>query len=172
MDNFKLIYKFSERSPDYGIMLFLLIFVFIGIGIFLYHKNVVDKNAKTTLGTNKRKSGMFFGIIFSSFAILVSAFVIPSQFSTYNKTNRIYQYKLYQTVQGIVENYHPMPEGGHDTERFTVGGVPFEYSDYDLTDYGYNNAASKGGAIKEGLLVRIGYFNNGSKNVILKLETK
>jgi hypothetical protein len=65
-----------------------------------------------------------------------------------------------------------MPEGGHDTERFTVNGVAFEYSDYDLNDYGYNNSATKGGAIKEGLFVRIDYFNKGTKNVILRLETE
>jgi len=65
-----------------------------------------------------------------------------------------------------------MPYGGHDTERFDVNGIHFEYSDFMEGDYGYNNAASCGGAIKEGLKVRIGYFNNGNKNVILKLETQ
>lgn len=63
-----------------------------------------------------------------------------------------------------------MPESGHDSERFDV--IPFEFSDYDASDYGYNNAASKGGAIKEQLHVRITYFYNGDKNVILRLETE
>jgi hypothetical protein len=172
MENLKLIYDFSDHSPSYGTMIFPLLFVLIGIAIFFYHKNQVDKNAISKFGINRRKYGMFFGILFSSFATLISAVVIPSHLSEYSKTKRIFKDKQYQTVQGKVENYHPMPEGGHDTERFSVNGVPFEYSDYDLTDYGYNNAASKGGVIRQGLYVRIGYFNNGTKNVILKLETE
>jgi hypothetical protein len=172
MDNLKLIYDFSQHSPGYGVMLFPLLFVFIGIGIFLYNKNVVDKKAISSFGINKRKLGMFFGLLFSSFTILVSALTISSHISEYTKTKNVYQNKSYQTVQGLVENYYPMPQGGHDSERFTVQNVSFEYSDYDLTDYGYNNSTSNGGAIKEGLFVRINYFNNGTKNVILRLETE
>ncbi len=172
MDNLKLIYDFSQRSPGFGVMLFPLLFVFIGIGIFLYNKNIVDKNAKSSFGISKRKFGMFFGLLFLSFTILVSTLTISSHISEYGKTIDVYKNKSYKTVQGLIENYHPIPKGGHDSERFTVQGVSFEYSDYDLTDYGYNNAASNGGAIKEGLFVRINYFHNGTKNVILRLETK
>lgn len=64
-----------------------------------------------------------------------------------------------------------MPETGHKNETFTVAGVPFAFSDFDALDYGYNNAASHGGAARQGRTVRIGHFNNGEKNVILKLET-
>ena len=124
------------------------------------------------LGINKRKYGMVFGIIFASFGGLICVILIPSMFSDYSNTKSIYLEKKYQTTEGTVENYHPMPESGHDSERFTVNGVEFEFSDFDLSDYGYNNAASHGGAIKAGIEVRIGYFNNGHKNVILKLETE
>lgn len=50
-------------------------------------------------------------------------------------------------------------------ESFNVNGVKFEYSDYVITP-GFNNAASKGGPIKEGLPVRISYIDG----TILKLE--
>ncbi len=115
---------------------------------------------------------MLFGILFASFSALFSAFVIPSQIAAYRNVNKSLANKNYQIVEGRVENYHPMPAGGHDTERFTVDNVQFEYSDYDLTDYGYNNAASKGGVIREGLYVKIGFINNGNRNLILKLETE
>ena len=57
-------------------------------------------------------------------------------------------------VEGVVENFHPMPKSGHDTERFEVNGVGFSYSDY-IMSAGFNNTASHGGPIREGLPVRI-----------------
>ena len=96
MDNLKLIYDFSQRSPGYGGMLFPLLFVFIGIGIFLYQKNVVDKNTISSFGISKRKFGMFFGLLFSSFAILVSAFTISSHISDVHQG--IWQLKLGSAV--------------------------------------------------------------------------
>lgn len=166
------IYDFADCLPRFGFMLMPLLFVAVGIGVHIYHKKFVDNSATSSFAINKRKYGMVFGIIFASFAGLISIVLIPSMFGEYFKTKSVYDNKQYQTTEGVVENYHPMPAGGHDSERFTVEGVEFEFSDFDVSDYGYNNAASHGGAIKEGLKVRIGYFNNGSKNVILKLETE
>jgi hypothetical protein len=50
-------------------------------------------------------------------------------------------------------------------ERFTVNGVEFSQSDYVVT-CGFNDTASHGGPIREGLQVRIHYVDNA----ILKLE--
>ena len=72
-------------------------------------------------------------------------------------------------VEGSVQNYHPMPAAGHDTERFTVGGEPFAYSDYKKTG-GFNNAASHGGPIRAGLPVKITFVRSSYGNVIVKLE--
>jgi hypothetical protein len=72
-------------------------------------------------------------------------------------------------VEGIVENFHLMPATGHDTERFTVGGESFAYSDYEITG-GFNNAASHGGPIRAGLPVRITFVQESWRNVIVKLE--
>jgi hypothetical protein len=68
-------------------------------------------------------------------------------------------------VEGVVENFHPMPKSGHDTERFEVNGVHFSYSDYVMSP-GFNNTASHGGPIRDGLQVRICH-NSGD---ILRLE--
>lgn len=72
-------------------------------------------------------------------------------------------------VEGAVENFHPMPVQGHDTERFSVAGTQFAYSDYMQTG-GFNNSASHGGPIREGLPVRITYVPGSYNNVIVKLE--
>ena len=68
-------------------------------------------------------------------------------------------------VEGVVQDFVPMPYGGHAEESFTVKGVPFHYSDYELTA-GFNKSASHGGPIRQGLYVRIWY----SSNDILKLQ--
>ena len=74
-----------------------------------------------------------------------------------------------RVVEGVVENFHPMPASGHDTERFTVAGESFAYSDYEITG-GFNNAASHGGPLRAGLPVRITFVQESSHNVIVKLE--
>lgn len=68
-------------------------------------------------------------------------------------------------VEGTVEKFHPMPRGGHDSEHFEVHGEPFGYSDYNYTG-GFNNTASHGGPIREGLHVRITHVDH----LIVKLE--
>ena len=72
----------------------------------------------------------------------------------------------YRVVQGVVKDFDPMPTGGHADESFTVGGLAFDYSDFDLSKGGFNSAASHGGPIREGLLVRISY----REGRILKIE--
>lgn len=57
-------------------------------------------------------------------------------------------------IEGRVEHFHPMPAEGHEMERFEVQGVEFSYSDY-VVSAGFNNTASHGGPIREGLPVRI-----------------
>ena len=76
------------------------------------------------------------------------------------------------SVMGYVENFHPMPYEGHDTEHFEVDGVYFEYSDY-ITTNGYNTAASHGGVVtRNGQYLKIKYiveeYESGKiENIIL-----
>ena len=64
----------------------------------------------------------------------------------------------YKEVEGYVENFDPMPYGGHKNESFTVNDVKFEYSDFTVT-VGFNNTKSHGGPIDSGKYVRIRYYN-------------
>jgi hypothetical protein len=66
-----------------------------------------------------------------------------------------------------VRNFKPMPYAGHAEESFDVAGVPFRYSDYQVS-VGFNNTASHGGPIREGLPVRISFVGN----TILRLEIR
>ncbi len=74
-------------------------------------------------------------------------------------------------VEGYVENFHPMPWEGHDTEYFEINGIHFEYSDYFITN-GYHKSASRGGVITQnGQHLKVKYvveeFEEGDENVIL-----
>ena len=75
----------------------------------------------------------------------------------------------FHVAEGLVENFHPMPPSGHDTERFTVQGENFAYSDNIITG-GFNNTSSHGGPMKSGLPVRITYFDGDVGRVIVKVE--
>lgn len=62
----------------------------------------------------------------------------------------------YAVVEGTVSNFHPMPYSGHEEETFFVNGLRFSYSDYELGPC-FNNTASHGGPIREGLRIRIAF---------------
>lgn len=106
---------------------------------------------------------MFVCAIFLVLAVYVSS--APGVQDMYARAKNTYVQGQYSTVEGIVTNFHPMPYSGHQDESFSVNGVQFSYSDFVLVPC-FNNAASHGGPIHEGLRVRIAY----SGNCILKLE--
>jgi len=83
----------------------------------------------------------------------------------YARARDAYVKRDYSIAEGTVANFHPMPYSGHQNETFSVNGVEFSYSDYVLVPC-FNNTASHGGPIRDGLRVRIAY----SGNCILKLE--
>ena len=62
-------------------------------------------------------------------------------------------------VEGTVANFTPMPANGKGRESFDVNGVPFYYSEYEITP-GFRQTAHEGGPIHDGLRVRIHYEGN------------
>jgi hypothetical protein len=62
-----------------------------------------------------------------------------------------------EIVEGTVERFHPMPRHGHSQESFTVNGVHFSYSDFNISRPGFNHTESHGGPIHSGMHVRIHY---------------
>jgi hypothetical protein len=77
-------------------------------------------------------------------------------------------------VEGTVDDFHPMPVGGHGAESFTVQGVRFSYAVSEVTG-AFNTSWSHGGPIRPGRRVRIHYLQGHegyllSENLILELE--
>jgi hypothetical protein len=72
-----------------------------------------------------------------------------------------------KVIEGKVENFVPMPEGGHREGEFSVGDQRFHYSDFRECA-GFHNSASYGGPIRLGIYVRIHYIGDN----IAKLEVR
>ncbi|MEN2415330.1 hypothetical protein [Flavobacterium mesophilum] len=103
--------------------------------------------------------------------IIIFVFLVILQTKKIYRTYSILNNGL-KSIEGYVTDFHGMPSSGHDTERFKVRNVKFEFSDFDLTDFGYNNAKSKGGVIDENVYIRLKYYQSKDRNVILKLEKR
>jgi hypothetical protein len=86
------------------------------------------------------------------------------QYSNWSYYRTILAQNKAYVVEGVIEQFHPMPKSGHDTERFIVDGVEFAYSDYFSTP-AFNNTRSHGGPLHEGLMVRIYFTLPGARTI-------
>lgn len=88
----------------------------------------------------------------------------------YNTCVKAYRSGDYEIVEGYVENYVPMPKGGHALESFNVGDVYFEYSENSAV-CGYSQTEPYGGVIRNGQYLKIGYVYHPSYgNIIVYIE--
>lgn len=126
---------------------------------------------------NPKRIPRTFLVVYVTISAIIGVFILVEQADQYNKIVVAYQDGDYQIVEGYVENFHPMPASGHDTEHFEIDGVYFEYSDFTVQQ-GYHNARSRGGVITgDGQHLRIGYITMDSAtgnqmldNVIVYIE--
>jgi hypothetical protein len=157
------VYDFGNESLQIGRMIIPVFLVLIGYSISVF--NIFFNKSKG----GKKSYYIIFGIFFGTFALLFGAMTIPGNFLTYYETKEIYESKKYKIVEGLVENFDPMPYGGHKNETFTLNGIEFSYSDF-VGGYGFNNTKSHGGPIDQNKKVRLTYFKLHDKNIILKIE--
>jgi hypothetical protein len=104
--------------------------------------------------------------------------LIKQKSNELNISQEIYLSGNYRTVEGYVNNFDPMPYGGHKNESFCVNGIYFEYSNYGrIANYkSFNNTKSHGGPIDEGKYIKVDYIivNIGleDRNLIMRLLVK
>jgi hypothetical protein len=101
----------------------------------------------------------WFSRVFLGFAIFWTATSFLATYIDYGGAARAMRSQQAHFVEGTVSQFIAMPYTGHSMESFVVHGVRFAYSDYVITA-GFNNTASHGGPIREGLPVRIWYRGN------------
>jgi hypothetical protein len=168
MNSFETIYDFSSSNGFKGLQILL-----VPMGLFFFSRFLLflienDKDEDLFKNPDQQKFKIY---VFQYISIFIFILFLIMFGSKYYKTYNLYNNSLIET-EGFVTNFHPMPEGGHDSERFTVNGVQFQFSDFDISGFGYNNAKSHGGAIDQNKYVKIGYIKIENSNQILKLEIR
>lgn len=107
------------------------------------------KEARTIRAEHTAK-GHRVKIVICSFGLVVNLFVsgvlIASQIDMYQNIVATYRNGHYETVEGYVEDFVPMPAEGHAHETFQINGIVFDYSDNTALQ-GYNNTKVYGGVI-------------------------
>lgn len=134
--------------------------------LFLIVPVLVATIIALVLVIRRKASRMVVALVYAMFLFMV--FVtspFPGVRDMYARAKQSYMHGQYSVVEGIVTDFHPMPYSGHQMETFSVNGVQFSYSDYVIVPC-FNNTASHGGPIRQGLHVRIAY----SGDCILRLE--
>ncbi len=146
-----------------------LIFVAIGLLLWRFHNRIPGASRWPWRGHPWRVKAV--AGFYAGFALLWTTISAVSVAQAYLSARRALRDGTAGVVEGPVLNFHPMPYSGHDTERFTVRGVSFEYSDYSVSA-GFNHTRSHGGPIDEGVFVRIHYDGPPKGARILKLEIR
>lgn len=169
---YKILYDLAAEKINYfkGPLVFSYIFLIIGICIiYSLFKNGQYKELSNGNINATRK--LVIGGVFLALPIFLMFIFLGSQIADRIKANHIIEEKTFMIVEGKTENYHAMPKWGHDTERFDINDVHFEYGDY-IIKFGYSNAASLGGVIQPDNYYRITYYSEPYNNAIIKIEVE
>lgn len=146
------------------IMLFpLLMLAGIGLVFRLKYQPSADAGRR-----GRSRLPLYLG---GAFVCVCALLILHGQLDMHRAVVGAWQRGTYETVEGQVENFVPMPKEGKGSESFDLGGVYFEYSDNRLIT-GYHNAKVNGGVIRRnGQRLRIGYvWYEPYGNVIVSIE--
>jgi hypothetical protein len=153
------VFDISQKPFEWWWSAIGLLFVIVGIVVLKYGRWL-------SVSKDHKLMGWCF-IIFGSGAAFV---IFVLMYSTYDEYMQAYKTGRYSVVQGVVEDFHPMPYEGHQNECFRVEKEKFCYSDYEVSP-AFNQSASHGGPIRAGLPVRITYYEDENfQGRILRLE--
>ncbi len=166
---YRVIFDATTQLPDIRFTVIGVVLIVVGLA-FVYLSRVepppivVQRMFRTEPGLIR-----WFAAVFLGFNIFWTCLATATVLLPYLRTRRAMREGHIATVEGVVEDFHPMPYSGHDTERFVVRGVQFSYSDY-ISSSAFNQKSSHGGPIREGLRVRIEYMGDSRAAEIVKLE--
>jgi len=132
-------------------------FVAIGVGLVVF-----PPGGPHRIG---RWIGRGFGVLFLAFSLFWTLTAFFGSYADYRRVADAIAAGRYAVVEGRVHDFRPMPAHGHALEHFCVQQACFAYSDFEASP-GFNNTASHGGPIREGLPVRVAHVGN----TIVRLE--
>ncbi len=115
-----------------------------------------------------------FAWFFFLFVASISVVIIGLQVNQWLEIRAAVAQHNYHVVNGPVQDFKPMPREGHAEESFSVSGVRFSYSDFEVTQ-GFRNTEAYGGPIHANSRVRLGYICRPSETdcsnpLIIKVE--
>ena len=163
----RVLYEAGFTVPKGWVILAVLFFGLIGLTVSCAKRLKDPRRA----GKRDARVGLVIGALGALLLAGVMTLVIPEQARLYRSIVGAYERGDYQIAEGFVADFHPMPKEGHDTERFTLSGAAFEYSDYSV-QFGYHTSRAHGGIITgNGQHLRIGYVEDQRLgNVIVRIE--
>lgn len=157
-----------QVPTGYGDIIFIMLFPLlmlagIALVIRLKYRPAADAGSR-----RRSRLPLYLGGVFVCVCTLL---ILHGQLDMHHAVVGAWQRGEYETVEGQVENFVPMPKEGKGSESFDLGGVHFEYSDNCLIT-GYHNAKVNGGVIRrDGQRLRIGYvWYEPYGNVIVSIE--
>jgi len=170
-DQWQTVFDASQKPLPLDSMLAATPFLAVAIVFWLFREHPIVRGLYRTNPLLRGRSGnTVFPLVVGTFALVWTILAVVFQGWRYVAAQSALRDGTAQVVEGPAENFHPMPVTGHDSDRFDVAGVHFEYSDYEITA-GFNNTRSHGGPIGPDSYVRIHYIQPKSP-VIVRLEIR
>jgi len=154
---YRTVFDVTQVGFQWWIPLLIFIFgaLFVGIGWAVRASGDTDSLTK----------GKFFQIL-GAVGMLAALGFFTSMYGEYRNAQKAFAAHTYSVSEGVVEDFVPMPPGGHATESFMLHGVRFEYgSGWGSTMF---NSEWNKGFIRDGVEARITYVGKD----IIKVEIK
>ncbi len=167
--DYRLVYDVTTTWPPLWFPAFGLIFVALGALLWRSrHAPWVGWNTRWPYRTSPQARALFAGAMLGFSLLWTTTAAIQTLWSHASAVQAV---RIGRTsiVVGKVEDFHPMPSGGHGSERFRVGDVHFAYSD-DAVTSAFHHTTARGGPMKPDLYVRIHYTGLLRDATILRLE--
>jgi hypothetical protein len=142
-DSYETIFELGFRSFPWTRVIQPIIFLTVGLLLIPLFKS---KNFYFIVG-------VFVASMASLFLLISLVNVIPN----FVKLRTAYVSGKSLVVEGIVQNFRPAPTIGPAKESFSVDGILFTYNALDDSPC-FHNAPFRGGPVREGLDVRIHYY--------------
>jgi hypothetical protein len=156
--DYKLVFDVAT-SPDRWLSTLwpMLILTAVGLALVIIPQRIVDRIFSRG---PKGPLGKMFAIVFFLFAAAFTVSAATDHFSQLKEVKAREKAGRLEFVEGCLQSFHPMPEGGHENEKIRVNGTDFAYSDFDESTPAFNNTGSHGGPIHADSAVRIWHFGN------------
>lgn len=97
----------------------------VGLGFFFLSAVLIKVSSQHQWPWAKKWVG-YVGVVFAALGTLA---LFGTTFLEYSRLQAAYRRGEYATVQGVIQNFQPMPWDGHQDECFSVNAVQFCYSD-------------------------------------------